>query len=84
MSAVVAVTVMHVLLFVLHVCILCESVWGACMGGTRGPGVLSSTGRRRSRSRSCSRSTPRSRPYLVLVIVLKLVKWFSMSYILCC
>ena len=35
MSAVVAVTVMHVLLFVLHVCVLCEGarvtamqVWG--------------------------------------------------------
>ena len=26
MSAVVAVTVMHVLLFVLHVCVCCESV----------------------------------------------------------
>ena len=58
MRAVVAVTVMHVLLFVLHVCVLweCEGarvtavlVWGpgevsACMSGTRGSGVLSSTG----------------------------------------
>ena len=54
MRAVVAVTVMHVLLFVLRVC--CESarvmavlVWdtcgcGECMSGTRGSGVLSSTG----------------------------------------
>ena len=55
--AVVAVTVMHVLLFVLHVCVCCESarVTGivsggcvvavsACMSGTRGSGVLSSTG----------------------------------------
>ena len=59
MSAVVAVTVMHVLLFVLHVCVLreCEgdgnagvvSAGGvvavsAYMGGTRGSGVLSSAG----------------------------------------
>ena len=61
MSVVIAVTAMHVLLFVLHVCVLleCESarvtamlVWGpggvvavsACMSGTRGSGVLSSTG----------------------------------------
>ena len=59
MHAVVAVTVMHVLLFVLHVCVLweCEGarvlVWSpgevwlrvsACMSGTRGSGVLSSTG----------------------------------------
>ena len=57
MRAVVAVTVMHVLLFVLHVCVLWECasvtavlVWGpdevavsACMSGTRGSGVLSST-----------------------------------------
>ena len=54
MSAVVAVTVMHVLLFVLHVCegdgnagvgsgggVFVVSV---CMSGTRGSGVLSSTG----------------------------------------
>ena len=52
-SAVVAVTVMHVLLFVLHVCVLPEcnadvgsggSVFAvnAYMGGTRGSGVLSS------------------------------------------
>ena len=58
MRAVVAVTVMHVLLFVLHVCVCCESgrvtavlVWGVVavsasmsMSGTRGSGVLSSTG----------------------------------------
>ena len=48
--AVVAVTVMHVLLFVLHVCVLCEGDGSAgvvavsvCMSGTRGSGVLSST-----------------------------------------
>ena len=56
MSAVVAVTVMHVLLFVLHVCVLreCEGDGNAgvgsgggvvaYMGGTRGSGVLPSTG----------------------------------------
>ena len=55
MRAVVAVTVMHVLLFVLHVCVCgrvtAVLVWGpgvvavsACMSGTRGSGVLSSTG----------------------------------------
>ena len=61
-GAVVSVTVMHVLLFLLHVCMLqeCEGarvtamlLWGsgggvvavsAHMGGTRGWGVLSSTG----------------------------------------
>ena len=38
-DAVVAVTVMHVLLFVLHVCLLreCDDV-----GGTRGSGIVSS------------------------------------------
>ena len=59
MRAVVAVTVLHVLLFVLHVCMVwgCEGdgnagvgsggslvVVSACMSGTRGSGVLSSTG----------------------------------------
>ena len=54
MSAVVAVTVMYVLLFVLHVYVLCEGAGvgsgggvvavSACMSGTRGSGVLSSTG----------------------------------------
>ena len=53
MSAVVAVTVMHVLLFVLQVCVLreCEGdgnagvvAVSAYMGGTRGSGVLSSAG----------------------------------------
>ena len=56
MSAVVSVTVVHVLLFVLHVCVLCEGYGtagvgseggvvpvSACVGGTRGSGVLSST-----------------------------------------
>ena len=59
MSSVVAVTVMHVLLFVLHVCAV--TVWegddnagvvsgggvvavSVCMSGIRGSGVLSSTG----------------------------------------
>ena len=49
--AVVAVTVMHVLLFVLHVCVCCEGdgsagvvAVSACMSGTRDSGVLSSTG----------------------------------------
>ena len=57
MCAVVAVTVMHVLLFVLHVCVCCEGdgnagvgsgggvvAVSACMSATRGSGVLSSTG----------------------------------------
>ena len=59
MGAVVAVTVMHLLLFVLHVCVLreCEGdgnagvgsgggvvAVSAYMGGTRGSGVLSSAG----------------------------------------
>ena len=49
--AVVAVTVMHALLFVLHVCMLrvCDGarltamlVWGMDVGGTRGSGIVSS------------------------------------------
>ena len=59
MSAVVGVTVMHILLFVLHVCVMreCEGdgnagvgsgggvvAVNACMSGTRGSCVLSSTG----------------------------------------
>ena len=61
MSAVVAVTVMHVLLFVLHVCVCCEGDGNAgvgsgggvvaCMSGTRGSGVLSSTGLYQGRER---------------------------------
>ena len=48
---------MHILLFLLHVCVCCESdgnagvgsgrgvvAVSACMSGTRGSGVLSSTG----------------------------------------
>ena len=59
MGAVVAVTVIHVLLFVLHVCMLREGEGGGhagvgsggCvvagstyMGGTRGSGIFSSAG----------------------------------------
>ena len=50
MRPVVAVNVMHVLLFVLHVCVLCEGGGNAGVGsgggmsGTRGSDVLSSTG----------------------------------------
>ena len=52
MDAVVAVTVMRVLLFVLHVCMLRECEGGGCgdggvvrvghVGGTRGSGIVSS------------------------------------------